>query len=109
MIECTGGFRLLAIVSGRRVRLLSRSGKDWSELFPSLKRAIAKLRLRDGVLDGEVVAIRPAGTTKIVYVVSDLPCYAGEDLRDVPALERKDILAGILCGGETRSAARFIA
>ncbi|HZN55835.1 MAG TPA: DNA ligase D [Candidatus Polarisedimenticolaceae bacterium] len=116
------GYRMLAFVAGGRVRLMSRNGKDWSARFPTVMRAVAKLPLREGVLDGEVVALRPDGTsdfqvlqnllkskhtTKIVYYVFDLPFYAGHDLRSVPLIERKHLLAGILASAGRGGAVRF--
>ena len=115
------GYRMLAFVAGGRVRLVSRNGKDWSVRFPTIVRAIGKLPLRDGVLDGEVVALRPDGSSdfqvlqnllrskdasKLVYYVFDLPFYAGHDLRGVPLIERKHLLAGLLAR-TGRSPVRF--
>ena len=105
------GYRILAFAAGKRVKLVSRNGKDWTDRFPEIARAIGKLGFTDGVLDGEVVALRPDGVSdfqmlqnqlrarraaKIVYYVFDLPFYAGQDLRAVPLVERKQVLAGIV-------------
>jgi bifunctional non-homologous end joining protein LigD len=108
------GYRILAFVAGKRVKLISRNGKDWTDVFPEIARAVAKLGLKEGVLDGEVVALRPDGLSdfqmlqnrmrahddaSIVYYVFDLPFYAGQDLRDVPLIERKQVLAGVVPAG----------
>jgi bifunctional non-homologous end joining protein LigD len=34
------GYRLMAKRSGRRVRLFTRNGNDWSELFPAVVVAV---------------------------------------------------------------------
>jgi bifunctional non-homologous end joining protein LigD len=119
------GYRILAFVSGKRVRLVTRNGKDWSARFPSIVRAVGALHLKDGILDGEVVALRPDGTsdfqllqnalrtktpTNIGYFVFDLPFYAGQDLRRVALFERKQLLAQILGnagGGPVRFSEHF--
>ena len=38
------GYRVLARIDGRDVRLFTRSGKDWTRKLPHLARAVAKLR-----------------------------------------------------------------
>ena len=55
------GMRVIADVSTRRVRLVTRNGKDKSTQFPELVLALRELARRAGrtlVLDGEVVARR---------------------------------------------------
>ena len=69
--------------------------------------------MKDAVIDGEVVALRPDGTTdfqelqnimrskepaNIAYFAFDLPFYAGNDLRALPLAERKSVLAGLPAG-----------
>jgi bifunctional non-homologous end joining protein LigD len=107
------GYRILAFVAGGRVRLQSRNGLDWSARFPQVVRAVHKLPMKDAVIDGEVVALRPDGTSdfqqlqnvmrskepaNIAYFAFDLPFYAGNDLRALPLAERKSVLAGLLAG-----------
>ena len=53
------GMRVIADVSGRQVRLVTRNGKDKSTQFPELVLALRELARRAGrplLLDGEVVA-----------------------------------------------------
>jgi bifunctional non-homologous end joining protein LigD len=86
------GYRILAFVAGGRVRLQSRNGLDWSARFPQVVRAVEKLPMKDAVIDGEVVALRPDGTTdfqelqnimrskepaNIAYFAFDLPFTRG--------------------------------
>jgi bifunctional non-homologous end joining protein LigD len=111
------GYRLLARVEGREVRLFTRSGKDWTRKLPRLAREIAKLGLRRAWLDGEIVILGAHGTSSfqrlqnafevgadadIVYYVFDLPYADGQDLRALPLLERKRRLAALI---ENRSKA----
>jgi hypothetical protein len=55
------GYRALAAASGDHVRIYTRSGKDWTDRYPAIARAIAALKLDRALLDGEVVAIDRAG------------------------------------------------
>jgi len=50
------GFRILAYKEDARVRLVSRNGKDRTESFPGIAEAIARLKDRTLLLDGEAVA-----------------------------------------------------
>jgi bifunctional non-homologous end joining protein LigD len=58
------GMRVLADVSARRVRLVTRNGKDKAAQFPEVTaalRALAKDARRTVVLDGEIVSRRRRG------------------------------------------------
>jgi bifunctional non-homologous end joining protein LigD len=50
------GWRMLAYKDGRKVRLVSRRGRDHTATFSDLARAIASLPVKSVVLDGEVSA-----------------------------------------------------
>jgi bifunctional non-homologous end joining protein LigD len=50
------GFRVIARKTGKRVRLYSRSGNDLTYRFPLIVEAMAKLRSRSCIVDGEAVA-----------------------------------------------------
>ncbi len=106
------GYRILAIKTGAEVRLVSRNGKDWTVQFPAVAAAVAKLRARELVLDGEVCALdskgRPsfnllqnylgkAGAT-LSYPVFDLLWLEGEDLRALPMEERRALLEKAMKG-----------
>lgn len=49
------GFRCLAFRDGKRIDLMSKSGKPLTRYFPELVRAIAELKPDRFVLDGEIV------------------------------------------------------
>src|SRR5438128_674156 len=55
------GFRALAIKSGRDVQLLSRNNKELGGKFPEVVAAISKIKARDAVIDGEIVALEKSG------------------------------------------------
>ena len=50
------GFRVIARKDGKRVKLYSRPGNDLTYRFPLIVDAIAALRSRSAVIDGEAVA-----------------------------------------------------
>ena len=49
------GFRVIARKEGGRVRLYSRPGNDLTDRFPMIVEALAQLRSRSCVTDGEAV------------------------------------------------------
>jgi hypothetical protein len=50
------GFRVIARKEGERVRLYSRPGNDMTRCFPLIVEALAHLRSRSCIIDGEAVA-----------------------------------------------------
>jgi hypothetical protein len=50
------GFRIIARKDGERVRLYSRPGNDLTRRFPLIAEALAHLRSRSCIIDGEAVA-----------------------------------------------------
>ena len=51
------GYRLLVAADGDNVRLLTRSGLDWTDRMPGVRNAMVSLRLRSALLDGGLVAL----------------------------------------------------
>lgn len=105
------GYRTLAWLDGKTVQLFSRSGLDWTEKYPPIEAACRKLKARGTLLDGEVCwldeqghshfsglqnALKHGKTENLVYFVFDLLSYRGEDMRDRPLAERKEILRTLL-------------
>jgi bifunctional non-homologous end joining protein LigD len=58
------GFRVIARKEGRRVRLYSRPGNDLTERFPLIVEALARLRSRSCIIDGEAVCCDDNGVSK---------------------------------------------
>jgi hypothetical protein len=50
------GFRVIARKNGQRVKLYSRPGNDLTPRFPLIAEALARLRSRSCIIDGEAVA-----------------------------------------------------
>jgi bifunctional non-homologous end joining protein LigD len=51
------GFRVIARKDGARVRLYSRPGNDLTDRFSLIVEALAGLRSRSCIIDGEAVAV----------------------------------------------------
>jgi ATP-dependent DNA ligase len=59
------GYRLHARLHHGDVRLLTRTGLDWTHKYPAIAAAIASLQARQAYLDGELCGVRPDGTTSL--------------------------------------------
>lgn len=109
------GYRIIAVQRGGSARLVTRRGQDWTDRFPGIAAAVAGLPPGDAVLDGEVVILRPDGSSDFqalqnvmnsdaagspVYMVFDVLYAAGVDLTRAPLLERKALLARLLGRGD---------
>lgn len=96
------GYRMQLRTVGGKATLLTRKGLDWSAKFPEIVAAGATLR--DGIYDGEVVALDATGapdfaalqaaisegrTKNLVFYIFDLLFEGGEDLRPLPLSARK--------------------
>ena len=101
------GYRTIAYVTNGDAELRTRKNQDYTERFDAVARAIPRaLRTSNCVLDGEVCAIDEQGRTSfsamqrggypLVYYVFDLLELDGEPLVDLPFVERRERLAGIL-------------
>jgi len=90
------------------VKLYSRSGNDLTYRFPLIVEALAKLRSRSCIIDGEAVACGEDGITsfdRIRYRRHDASVFLygfdlieldGEDMRRDPLSVRKATLASLL-------------
>lgn len=104
------GYRAIASVGGGRAIIRTRSGLDWTRKFRSLAGALAKLRCRSALLDGEIAVTGKGGRTdfsalqqalsggrgRMKYYLFDLLDLDGRDLRKQPLLERKLSLRKLL-------------
>jgi ATP-dependent DNA ligase len=107
------GYRIHARLVGREARLLTRTGLDWTNEHEAMARAISALAAESAYVDGELYAVRSDGTaafsemqaatdeaptTNLVYFVFDLLFLDGEKMAELPLLERKEHLKGVLEG-----------
>ena len=103
------GYRIIAETEKGKVRLYSRNGKDYTDRFSDVAKAVKGMGL-DAVLDGEVVALDPGGRPRfewlqnyprgnegeLVYYVFDILYLDGHSVEPLPLSRRKEILAAVL-------------
>jgi ATP dependent DNA ligase domain len=64
------GYRMYARLDGGAVRLLTRTGLDWTRKYPAIAAAVEALPMRQAYLGGELCGVRPDGTTSPMKLVS---------------------------------------
>jgi bifunctional non-homologous end joining protein LigD len=111
------GFRIIARKTGAQVRLYSRPGNDLTRRFPLIVEALARLRSRSCIIDGEAVACDENGVAsfdlirhhrandRVFLYAFDLIELNGDDLRHDPLQVRKATLASVLA--KARPGIRF--
>jgi ATP-dependent DNA ligase len=57
------GYRMHARIEARNVRLLTRTGLDWTDRYPSIVKALRALWVSQAYLDGELCALSEQGLT----------------------------------------------
>lgn len=112
------GYRVQAHVTDGKVKLITRSGLDWTEKFGAeIVSVFASLDVADAILDGEIVALSNKGHTSFSALqaalsegeTDNLQCYLfdllyldGSDLRSEPLVERKRHLRQLLLRNEPK-------
>jgi DNA ligase D-like protein (predicted ligase) len=106
------GYRMHARLDRGAVRLLTRTGLDWTHKYPAIAKAVSSLGARQAYLDGELCGVFPDGITSfsmiqaasdagnaagLVFFIFDLLHLDGEDVA-MPLIERKARLATLLSG-----------
>ncbi|MHA4845946.1 non-homologous end-joining DNA ligase [Flavitalea antarctica] len=103
------GYRAIAELKGKEVKLYSRNGISFLPLYPAVAEALASLDL-NAVLDGEIVVLDRKGRSdfqnlqqfalskdsSLVYVVFDCLRLKGKDLTGLALTERKRQLQQLL-------------
>ena len=106
------GYRIVAFLEGGTARLVTRNGNDYTERFDAVARSLEDWAGRRAmVLDGELAVADETGRTDFqalqsflrepqgkhpAYLAFDLLALDGEDLRDRPLVERKQLLEKLL-------------
>jgi len=116
------GVRAIAQIENGKTTLWARSGRDVTLEYPEFKDMAARLRVRDAIIDGEIVTLDADGRSNfhtlqhrlgvqnpsrqmmqsvpLDYFAFDVMYAGGYDLRRVPLVERKDFLQQILSPNE---------
>ncbi|MGB8888309.1 MAG: non-homologous end-joining DNA ligase [Candidatus Korobacteraceae bacterium] len=115
------GYRAIAYLDGKSVRLVSRNQNDLTAAYPELHAIPGHVRARTAILDGEIVALDEQGRPSfslmqqrtgvgqggrrirrtrddipVVYYVFDVLYLDGYDVTQVELEKRKQLLASIL-------------
>jgi ATP-dependent DNA ligase len=61
------GYRMAARIDGGRVRLLTRTGLDWTHKYPSAIAALSNLNARTAYLDGELCGVDEDGLLSFAH------------------------------------------
>jgi bifunctional non-homologous end joining protein LigD len=103
-------YRMAARIEKDHVKLLTRSGLDWTDKYAATAAAFAKLKVKTAYIDGELCGVRPDGVTSfeimqqvsdsggghLTYFAFDLLELDGKNVARLPLLERKQRLATLL-------------
>jgi bifunctional non-homologous end joining protein LigD len=88
------GIRLLAFKNDGEVRLLSRNRLPLDDAYPAFARAVARLPLRNVILDGEATGVWRSGEDE-GYHVFDVLWLEGRDLTALTLDARRELLCGL--------------
>jgi bifunctional non-homologous end joining protein LigD len=107
------GYRAQAVKRGAAVSLASRNLKNITKTFAPIAAAVARLAVRDAVLDGEIVALDSEGRpsfqalhhaslagTSLAYYAFDLLHVDGRDLTREPLDARRAELRRVVDGSD---------
>jgi ATP-dependent DNA ligase len=107
------GFRMAARVDNGRAQLLTRTGLDWSDKYPSVIAALVGVKAKTAYLDGELCGVDDAGLPSfahtqaatdgergvgLVYYAFDLLHPDGRNVSALPLIERKALLEPLIAG-----------
>lgn len=118
------GYRVRAALEDGVARMLTRTGKDWTDRFEPVARAVASLPVASAIVDGEIVVFgkdgksdfgalqralsSSASSDSLSYAMFDLLSLDGWDLRDVPLVQRKELLKALLEAAPDPSPLRYV-
>ena len=117
------GYRIQAHIVKGKVKLLTRSGLDWSKRFgDGIVAALAGLNCKQAIIDGEIVVLAENGvasfarlqadlsdnrSNRMLFYVFDLLHLDDEACLNEPTVERKARLAELLKNQKTNSPLRL--
>ena len=105
------GFRAVAYIQNGECKLVSRNQNNLR--FESLKRSLTKLPVESAIIDGEIVCLDKNGVSQFYELLNrkgkpilyafDLLWLNGEDLRQLPLVERKNHLDALIRSADCKS------
>lgn len=104
------GYRIIAFMQNGKVKLVTRNNKDFTKKFESITKSLENISQENVILDGEIVCFDENGRSDFgllqnnikfgksgfYYAVFDILALNGQDLRNKPLKERKEILEKVL-------------
>ncbi len=104
------GYRSQVVIERDRARVFSRNGYDWSDRYPGIVCAAAKLQCKSAIIDGEAIVQNGHGASDfdalqsalrkqpygIILYAFDLLHLDGKDLRQETLLERRAHLQALV-------------
>src|SRR5438105_3421726 len=100
------GFRAIAAIVNGRIAMWSRNELDLAPRFPHIAEAVSKIKVKDAVLDGEIVALDDKGAPRFqllqqgeqreLIFVFDVLWLDGRDLRQQSYEQRRAALEKLL-------------
>ena len=105
------GYRMLVRVDDSSIRLISRNDNDWTPKLEPLRAELERMDLPPGWYDGEIVVNDTEGrpdfgllqnafdrkrSENITMYLFDAPYLGGQDIREVPVIDRRRLLETVL-------------
>ena len=107
------GYRSQIVSDEHGIRIFTRRGLDWTARYHDLVKAAGELIAESAIIDGEIIVLndkdlsdfselRSAITQRqhdLYFVAFDLLHLNGHDLRDMPLIDRREILQALIPAG----------
>jgi bifunctional non-homologous end joining protein LigD len=108
------GYRAIALLNKGNVQLISRNNKSFDEKFYPVFNALKTWKI-DAVVDGEIVVLNKEGISnfsdlqdwrseadgELIYYIFDLLWLNGDDLTQLPLIQRRELLEQLFPGPDT--------
>lgn len=115
------GYRVQLVIDGGSIRVFTKNGHDWTDKFRCIANDAKLLPTISAVIDGEAVvqdangrsdffALRSAldaEPERVVMFAFDLLWLDGRDVRDLPLIERREMLRDVLGDNDPEAAIQF--
>jgi bifunctional non-homologous end joining protein LigD len=107
------GYRMQGHLKNGIANFFTRNALNWSNNYPHLLNALEQIDAKNAIFDGEIVALDEKGHTNfqmlqnsfkkkndklLRYYIFDILYLNGKDLKNLPLVERKEILKKTLQG-----------
>lgn len=104
------GYRLIVQRAGKRVRLFTKGGHDWTKRYPWIVETALRMKQQQFTIDGEAVVLGVDGVSdfnalhsrqndeEVQLYAFDILAAGGDDLSSLPLSTRKAKLEKLLTG-----------